>query len=213
MAEHFDSLVDLWEKSCAKYASRELFGTKTGDAWTWLTYGDFKTRVDACRSALARLGIARGDTVAIVSDNRPEWAVACYATYGRAALFVPMYEAQKSDEWAFILADAGCKVAFAAKQAIYDKLAALRPTLPALGRVVGLDLPDDHPDAFSRLVAQSGGAPAPVERPGPLDVAGLIYTSGTTGKPKGVVLSHGNICSNINAIHAIFAFTSEERSL
>ena len=213
MAEHFESLVDLWEKSCAKYASRELFGTKTGDAWTWLTYGAFKTRVDACRAALARLGIGRGDTVAIVSDNRPEWAVACYATYGRAALFVPMYEAQKSDEWAFILADAGCKVAFAAKQSIYDKLAALRPTLPALTRVVGLDLPDDHPDAFSRLVAQSAGPPAPIERPGPIDVAGLIYTSGTTGKPKGVVLSHGNICSNINAIHAIFAFTSEERSL
>jgi len=85
MAEHFDSLVDLCEKSCAKHAARDLFGTKTGGDWSWMTYAQFRDQVDACRAGLAHLGVGRGDKVAIVSDNRPEWAVACYATYGRAA--------------------------------------------------------------------------------------------------------------------------------
>ena len=76
MAEHFESLVDLWEKSCTKYAGRQLFGTKTGGGWTWITYAQFRDEVDACRAALARLGVGPGDRVGIVSDNRVEWAVA-----------------------------------------------------------------------------------------------------------------------------------------
>ena len=50
MAEHFDSLVDLWEKSCAKHAARDLFGTKTGSDWSWTTYAEFKGQVDTCRA-------------------------------------------------------------------------------------------------------------------------------------------------------------------
>src|SRR5689334_5575922 len=148
MAEHFESLVDLWEKSCAKYAGRQLFGTKTGSGWTWITYAQLRDEVDAFRAALARLGIAPGDTVGIVSDNRVEWAVACYATYGRGAAFVPMYEAQKSDEWAFILEDAACEIVIAAKPAIYEKLVEVKKNLPTLRHVIGLDLPEDQPDSF-----------------------------------------------------------------
>jgi len=213
MAEHFDSLVDLGEKSCAKHAARDLFGTKTGSDWTWTTYAQFKGQVDACRAGLAHLGVGRGDKVAIVSDNRTEWAVACYATYGRAAAFVPMYEAQKADEWAFILEDSACKVVLGAKKATYEKLVALQKDLPALTRVIGIDLPTDHPASFQTLLAAGAGTPVPAERPTPADTAGLIYTSGTTGKPKGVILSHGNICSNINAIHDVFVFTTDDRSL
>src|SRR5262245_23984040 len=212
MAEHFENLVDLWEKSCTKYAPRELFGTKTGDDWGWITYAQFRDQVDRFRAALARIVVGPGDKLVIVSDNRPEWAVACYASYGRGAALVPMYEAQKPDEWTFILEDSACKVAIAAKSAIYENLVAARPNLPALTRVIGLDLPADHPDSFQAVQAAQG-APAAIERPRAGDVAGLIYTSGTTGKPKGVILSHGNICSNINAIHHIFVFTSDDRSL
>jgi long-chain acyl-CoA synthetase len=213
MAEHFESLVDLWEKSCAKYAPRQLFGTKTGTDWTWIIYDQFREQTDRFRGGLARLGVGPGDKVAIVADNRPEWAVACYATYGRAAAFVPMYQAQKADEWTFILADSGCKVAIAATMEIYAQLLTAQDRLPALTRVIGLDLPTDHPDSFRALLAHSSGTPVGVERPRAADLAGLIYTSGTTGKPKGVILSHGNICSNINAIHQILDFTGDDRSL
>ena len=163
MAEHFDSLVDLCEKSCAKHAARDLFGTKMGGDWSWMTYAQFKGQVDACRAGLAHLGVGRGGKVAIVSDNRPEWAVACYATYGRAAAFVPMYEAQKADEWAFILEDSACKVVLGAKKATYEKLVALQKDLPALTRVIGIDLPTDHPASFQRLLAAGAGTPVPAD--------------------------------------------------
>src|SRR5262249_9229912 len=107
----------------------------------------------------------------------------------------------------------GCTVAIGAKRAIYEQLVAMRSELPALAHVIGLDLPADHRDSFTGLLARGAGAPVAVERPSSRDTAGLIYTSGTTGKPKGVILSHGNICSNINAVHEIFVFSPDDRSL
>src|SRR5207244_8242687 len=159
--------------SGAKHAGRGLFGTKMGGDWNWMTYAQFKGQVDACRAALAHLGVGRGDKVAIVSDNRPEWAVACYATYGRAAAFVPMYEAQKADEWAFILEDSACKLVIGAKQAVHEKLVALQKDLPALTRVVGLDLPGDEPDSFQMLREKGAGEPGRPARATPAGVAGL----------------------------------------
>ena len=213
MAESFNNLVELFEKSCDKFASKELFGTKTADGWSWMTYGAFRTRVDAFRSALAAMGVGAGDRVAIVSDNRVEWAVAAYATYGRRASYIPMYEAQKPDEWEFILADSGCKVVIGSKKEIYEKLLKVQPNVPGLERVIGIDLPDDHVDGFPKLLADGAKTPLKSEHPGSEEIAGLIYTSGTTGKPKGVILSHGNLCSNVNAIHSIFTFESDDRSL
>jgi long-chain acyl-CoA synthetase len=157
--------------------------------------------------------VGPGDKVAIVADNRPEWAVAAYATYGRAASFIPMYEAQKPDEWQFILNDCEAKVVIGSKQDVYDKLLRVKDSVPTLTRVIGMELPDGHADRFAWLVTEGQGKPVPAQHPGWDDVAGLIYTSGTTGKPKGVILSHGNICSNINAIHSIFTFESTDRSL
>ena len=212
MAEQFTSLVDLWDKSCARHADRPLFGTKQGSNWEWRTYATFRTQVDACRRGLAALGVTAGDRVGMIADNRPEWAIAAYATYGRGAAFVPMYEAQKFDEQQFILADAGCSLAFVATAKLYEQITAGRASMPSLRRVIGLDLPADHPDSFATLCRDTGVAPAPV-RPAASETAGLIYTSGTTGMPKGVILSHGNICSNINAIHQSFTFEPDDRSL
>ena len=75
-------LVDVLERSVAEHAHRNLFGTKIDGRWQWITYGDFGKRVDAFRGGLASLGINQGDTVAIISANRVEWAIAAYAAYG-----------------------------------------------------------------------------------------------------------------------------------
>jgi long-chain acyl-CoA synthetase len=213
MAEPFKNLVELCERSVRTYADRPLFGTKDGESWRWITYAEFGAQVDAFRAALAAMGVGPGDRVGIVADNRVEWAVACYATYGRNAAFIPMYEAQKPDEWVFILADSGCKVAIGSRPKVHEQLAKVKDQVPTLTRVIGLDLPASDPDSFAHLLAEGKKSPVPAIYPDWKDTAGFIYTSGTTGQPKGVILSHGNICSNINAIHDVFTFEAGDRSL
>ncbi len=213
MSDTFTNLVGLQAQSCKRYADRELFGTKTDGQWRWMTYGEFGKLVEQFRAALSSLGVGKGDKVGIISNNRVEWAVAAYATYGLGAAFVPMYEAQLPKEWKFILDDCGAKVAIGATDAIYDKLGQIKSEIPSLEHVVGLELPEDKADSFKALLEQGAESPVEAIEPEQKDTAGFIYTSGTTGNPKGVILSHGNITSNINAIHAIFTFEADDRSL
>lgn len=92
----YDTLVDMHLITRQSFGNRPLFGTRRGDNkdFEWLTYKDFGKQVDQCRAALAGLGVARGDTVGIISNNREEWAVCAYATYSLGGVFVPMYEEQ-----------------------------------------------------------------------------------------------------------------------
>ncbi len=209
----FDSLVDLFEKSCEKYAGNQLFGTKKDGQWDWITYGEFKSLVDRFRGGLASLGVGKGDRVGVVANNRVEWAVAAYATYGLAAQFVPMYEAQKESEWAFILGDSEAKVVIGATNDIYAKLKGLVDQIDTLSHAIGLEASPDDDHSYQALLAKGEAEPVEASHPSWDDLAGFIYTSGTTGKPKGVKLSHGNICSNVNAIHDVFTFTPDDRSL
>jgi long-chain acyl-CoA synthetase len=213
MAVNFENLVQIYERSCREFADRQLFGVKQGTEWRWITYREFGALVEAFRGGLASLGVGRGDVVAIVANNRVEWAVACYATYGLGAAYVPMYQDQLDKEWQFILGDCRAKVAIGATGAITEKLRRMQPELPALQHIVGLELPasDDH--SYAALLEAGRAHPVAAVSPSPDDVAGLIYTSGTTGMPKGVILSHGNITSNVNAIHQVFEFQPDDRSL
>lgn len=101
----YDTLVDMHLVTRQSFGNRPLFGTKPGGQgsapFEWMTYKDFGKRVDQCRAALDGLGIARGDKVGIVSNNRQEWAVCAYATYSLGAVFVPMYEEQVGGVWVF----------------------------------------------------------------------------------------------------------------
>ncbi len=212
MFEPIRNLAELCERSTRTYADHPLFGTKSSSgSWRWMSYGEFKRDVDRFRAALAALGVGPGDRVAIVANNRIEWAVACYASYGLRAAYVPMYEQQHAEEWQFILNDCGAKVVIGATPGIYEQLCAMKSSLPALQHVVGLESGGE--DSYRSLLTRGESKPVAVMQPEPTETAGLIYTSGTTGKPKGVILSHGNIASNINAVHEIFAHGSDDRSL
>ncbi len=213
MAPHFENLVDLFNQSCEKFGDRPLFGTKRNGVWEWTTYREAHELADRVRGGLAALGVSPGDRVAIISDNRVEWAVAAYATYGLEASFVPMYEAQRPSEWKFILEDCEAKVVIAATDAIYDALQTRRGELPALAHVIGLAKPAADPDSWAALVATGERSPVPARSPAPESIAGFIYTSGTTGKPKGVLLSHHNLTSNVSAVHEFFIFDPDDRSL
>lgn len=196
----YESLVHLVDASCKKFSGRDLFGVKRGGTWQWITYADFKLRLDACSSGLAALGVQPGDRVAIVSDNCVEWATAAYATYARGATFVPMYTAQHPDDWRFILKDCSPKVVIAGNPKVYEKLVPLCAEIPSVGRVLGIGLPQADENSFEHLLARGKANPAPWVFPTAETTAGLIYTTGTTGDPKGVTLSHKNLCANCDQI-------------
>lgn len=200
MPAMYESIVELLEASCVKFANRPVFGRKQGGGWDWITYAQFDELVRSCMAGLAQLGVGPEDRVGLVADNCVEWATVAHATYARGAVFVPMYTAQPVDEWKFVLRDSGIKVVFAASEREYEVLAALVDQLPALEAVVGLSLPEGDARSYGALLARGRAHPIERHRPKADAIAGCVYTSGTTGEPKGVELSHRNICSNCAAV-------------
>lgn len=214
MPRPFHTLVELLNNAYEDFPERELFGTKApGGSWSWMHVREFYNLVGHARGGLSALGIQRGDRVAIISDNRVEWAVLAFATFTLGACFVPMYEAQEPDEWKFILDDCGATVVVASTETIFDRLQDFVSGLPHLAHAVGLSLPAANERSYSSLLAKGRAQPQPPAVVTPDDLASFIYTSGTTGSPKGVKLSHGNLSTNTLAAASRFSFTPEDRSL
>lgn len=213
MAKEFKTLVELYERSIRNYANNPLFGVKKGGRYQWTSYREFDGLVDAFRSALANIGVGKGDTVSIIADNRIEWAVAAYATYGRGASFCPMYEAQPFEDWEYITRDSGTKVLIVANQEIYEQTRPMLETIDTLERVIFFDGEPSHADAYLNLLEGGRKNPSDVVYPEPDDLAGFIYTSGTTGKPKGVLLTHDNLCFNVGGVLDLDIIRSSDVSL
>jgi len=190
-----DNLVDFLEGSVAKYPENPLFGTKNDRGeYEWITYREFGRRVDNLRAGLAQLGVQRGDAVGLIANNRVEWAVCAFATFGLGARWVPMYEAELTQIWKYIVADSGVKILFVSKPAILEKVRSFPQEIGTLERMILIEGTGEGSLAW--LEDLGSKKPVPSIKPGPQDVASLIYTSGTTGDPKGVLLTHGNFTSN-----------------
>ncbi|HEX4341681.1 MAG TPA: long-chain fatty acid--CoA ligase [Polyangiaceae bacterium] len=209
----FTNLVDLLKAATRDYGPRPLFGTKRGASMEWTTYAEFGKLVDEFRGSLATLGVGRGDRVAVISNNRLEWAVGAHAVYGLAASYVPMYEAQLDKEWQYILGDSDAKVVLVANDAIRQRVEALRGALPNLLHVVDLDGDASDPASYQGLLTIGRSHPVPAIIPQPDELASLIYTSGTTGNPKGVMLTHLNLCSNLSGILEVADVKGEDRGV
>lgn len=187
-----DNLVEWWEESVRKFKTNTLFWVRN-DSGTLdsITYGQIGERIKNARAGLAQAGIQEGDFVGIIANNRPEWAVLSYATYGLKARFVPMYEKERFSTWKYIITDSTIKVLIVSTREIYDKVKGLLKEIPTLEKIFIIDGGGDN----TLKALEDAGAEKPVEPviPKPDDIAVLIYTSGTTGDPKGVLLSHGNL--------------------
>ena len=209
----YETLVEMLEQSIEAHGSNPIFGTKQGGRYEWITYNEFGELVDAARGGLADLGIEREDTVAIIADNSVEWAACCYATFGLSAKFCPMYEDQNPKDWRYILEDSGAKIAVVADQEIYEEVRPWIDEIDTLERVIFLDGPREDDDAWSGVLEAGRAEPVSPNYPDKDDIAGFIYTSGTTGKPKGVLLSHWNLCSDIQATLDVMPIESSDVSL
>jgi long-chain acyl-CoA synthetase len=183
--------------------------------WAPLGYGELAERVQAASIGLQELGVLDGDRVAILSENRPEWAITDYACLAARATDVPIYPTLPARQAEFILRDAGAVAVMVSSAAQLEKVRSIRDRLPALRHVIAYDADARGADVmpFDELLARGRSAigrhpdwRAHALAASPDDLATLIYTSGTTGDPKGVMLSHGNIASNVTTCVALFDF-------
>jgi len=208
----FSNLVELFQQSVERFAERRAFGMQRGRDWHFITYAELDVAVAKARAALAHLGVGRGDRVAIVSENRLEWAILAHATFQRRAVFVPMSEAQHDSELKYILSDSGAKVCFVASASVANRVASLREDLLDLQLVIPIE-GAEGPATWSALMAQGAQNLVSARMPVSTDIATIIYTSGTTGSPKGVRLSHLNLASNAAALSEMRDFGSDPRCL
>jgi len=213
MTVHFENLVDVFDQSIAAFESRELFGTKKDGTWVWTTYAEFGAQVNEVRAGLSTLGLQRGDKIAVIADNRVEWAVIAYASFGLGVAMVPMYEAQHDKDWEFIVRDCEAKVLVVATKAILEKTKKFFREIPTLKHIVCLEDGVEGDNVSSYASLRKSNKTVPSIKPGADDTCCLIYTSGTTGNPKGVILSHGNVSSNLNSVHDVFPMNEDDRSL
>src|SRR4029077_13041803 len=160
--------------------------------------------VEGLGAGLAALGIRRGDRVALLSENRYEWAITDLATLGQGAITVPIYPTLTSPQCRYILENSEAAVCVVSTAAQLEKLLAVAETLPKLLTIVVMDPPpaarDPRVKAWSAVLADGerkrsadpNGFRVLADATKPSDLATIIYTSGTTGDPKGAMLTHDN---------------------
>ncbi|OGQ92831.1 MAG: hypothetical protein A2284_03265 [Deltaproteobacteria bacterium RIFOXYA12_FULL_61_11] len=209
----FTNLVTMLQQAVERNADRPLFGSRKENGWQWTTYREFSALVDRCRGGLAALGVGQGDRVALISNNRLEWAVTVFAGYGLGAAYVAMYENQLPRDWQYILADSSATVCLVANQAIKKTLEGMRDQLGALRHLVVFDAEQEAEDGFAALLARGAGNPVPITVPPDEAHACFIYTSGTTGKPKGTRLTQRNLAINVCGVQEVIPFCRDDRSL
>jgi long-chain acyl-CoA synthetase len=189
------------------------------EGWVPISSTEVYRSVVGVARTLESWGIGKGDRVAILSENRPEWTITDFATLALGAVTVPVYATQTAEQTSYVLNDSGVRViAVSTKHQLEKVLAIHRQT--SLQRILVMDaIETEHAIQIQKLMLQGPTDPDPAfdarsRSIAPDDLATIIYTSGTTGTPKGAMLTHGNMASNIaRSLDGFGVGTGEEVSL
>jgi long-chain acyl-CoA synthetase len=207
-----DTLVDVVALVAASKRERAVLWQDASNAWHPISSDELLSRVQTLANVFSSWGIVKGDRIALLAENRWEWAVVDFATLVLGAVDVPIYPTLTADQIALLLIDSGARVAVVSTEAQYKKLASVRSRTQLEHIVVMDEIADKDATALSSLLQTAKTSPPDMQQwlrsfqVKPEDLATLIYTSGTTGEPKGVMLTHGNIASNLNYSTRSFAW-------
>ena len=218
------TLTDIYTVTCS-IDRPAIMKYKSGGAWVDVTVPEFRDTVRWLATGLNDLGVKRGDRVAILSENRPEWTMADFAILCAGAISVPVYPTLLGWQIEYILNDAGTVAVVCSNQEQLDKVLEIRSHVPTLNNVIVCDAPSPKPAGVLtfREVVERGKKREEAQgtswfetsrgQAKPADLATLVYTSGTTGNPKGAMLTHGNITSNVMAVREFVPFAAGDVAL
>jgi len=218
LAELFDSVLAHYQNKPNKYG----FARKIDGAYQGISYEYIASQINQLAAYLKSIGIQKGDRVGILSENRIEWVIADMAALKIGAIDVPLYPSTPANQLAYILQNAGVKVIVTSTPLQLSKIRQVKHELPSLTHNICIHLPDKKEDDeifLSEAIAI--GEAKLKETPDLLsgisisedDIATLIYTSGTTGNPKGVMLTHRNLCENVKSCSAVLPLSEDDASL
>ncbi|HLH08281.1 MAG TPA: long-chain fatty acid--CoA ligase [Terriglobales bacterium] len=196
------TINDLFFSVVDRNSERVMLSRQSGE-WKPISSQEIYRNVMGVASALEKWGMKKGDRVAILSENRPEWTIAEFATAVVGGVVVPIYPTQTSEQISYMLRDSGARLIFVSTLDQMKKVREIQDQT-ALEKSVAMDylgVNESHP--MGRLM-QEGPTARDIERDarakqinGADDLETIIYTSGTTGTPKGAMLTHGNLTSNL----------------
>jgi long-chain acyl-CoA synthetase len=208
------TINDLFRRVAAAANPRAILWQDEFGLWQPISSDQIYQRVRALSEAFLSWGARKGDRIALIAENRWEWAVTDFAALAIGAVDVPIYPTLTGEQIAVLVADAGCRIAVVSTRQQFDKLNAVRGQT-ALERILMMDpAAPEGAIPFSEMLKgadERGTEREPVfdalaRAVEPKDLATLIYTSGTTGEPKGVALTHGNMAANQNYAPVDFDF-------
>ncbi len=214
----------LFFDAVERHQRADAVASKVNGVWTPISHATILERVRRAAYGLAQLGIVANDRVGILSENRPEWLIADYACLLSSVTDVPIYPTLPAEQIPYLLNDSGAKAIFVSTAAQAQKIASIRSQTPALTHIIGFAATvADGCDLTLADLERMGAAHESAERNAQfkrdaLAVTGdrlvtLIYTSGTTGNPKGVMLTHDNVHSNVMATNTSLRVDTTDTAL
>jgi long-chain acyl-CoA synthetase len=194
---------------------KDAFTQKENGEWISLSTSDFIKKANQFSTGLINLGIKKGDKVAVISSNRTEWHLTDLAVQQLGIINAPLYPNITEADYEYILNDCGAKIVFVSDKEILAKILNIKDKLPNLKHIYTFNKVEGYQHYSELLVSEIKkeeieGAQKTINEN---DLATLIYTSGTTGNPKGVMLSHQNLVSNVLASEERFPVGENQRAL